>query len=85
MHALRIPSTTSLIVCRICVIEKKLSLPSERLSSYINSWQRSVQHKANLAVCLDNLSIRLSDLGRREEALNTDQEAIEFRRQPMIG
>jgi hypothetical protein len=37
-------------------------------------------YNSNLAICLDNLSLRLSDLGHEQDALEVIKESVELRR-----
>ncbi|MFD0890522.1 tetratricopeptide repeat protein, partial [Streptosporangium algeriense] len=46
-----------------------------RLTAHLATWHRDHQDLRGLAVSLNNLSVRLGDLGRREEGLAAGEEA----------
>jgi tetratricopeptide (TPR) repeat protein len=46
---------------------------------------RPAAHNANLMLCLKNLSVRLSDLGHRDEAPNVNREIVKLRGEQTIA
>ncbi|MFE5547312.1 tetratricopeptide repeat protein [Streptomyces sp. NPDC056534] len=70
---------------RLPYSSRRLAHTAVRLTQSMTSRYREVtdsdpSHLPGLATCLNNLSIRLGDLGRREEGLAAIREAVEIRR-----